>query len=354
MKFLEFGWKVFLSNFGLLSSPYKLNFAVTYKCNLKCKTCNIWKKKSRNELSLQEIEKFTRRNGFFSWVSLTGGEPFLRKDIVEIANAFNQNCDGLYLLNIPTNGSMPSTIVKRVEKMLQLNIPKIIITPSLDGPKKVHDMIRGEKGSWRKTTETFKRLKKLATKNNNLEILFALTLSPFNVGNFEETVSSVKGIIDDIGADDFHINIFHVSEHFYSNLGFPKKKYQTYTKGLLRELEKIEKFKGHDYLNPIKFIEHEYLKLAKNYVETNKTPLNCRAIDTSVFIDPSGNVYPCTIFCKKLGNVRNADYDLKKILDSAIAKGVKKEIDELKCPACWTPCEANQMIINNIFNFKVK
>jgi radical SAM protein with 4Fe4S-binding SPASM domain len=60
-----------------------------------------------------------------------------------------------------------------------------------------------------------------------------------------------------------------------------------------------------------------------------------------------GNVYPCTVFDRKLGNIRDYNYDLKKILTSETAKKVRKEIEADRCPQCWTPCEAHQMILSN-------
>jgi len=100
-------------------------------------------------------------------------------------------------------------------------------------------------------------------------------------------------------------------------------------------------------LNPISLIEDKYLILGKKYLETKKTPMKCNIFNLSCFIDPYGNVYPCTIFNKKLGNLRENDYNLKNILTSKTAKRIKKEIIKNKCPGCWTPCEAHQMIISN-------
>jgi radical SAM protein with 4Fe4S-binding SPASM domain len=348
MRLVKFYWRVLSSNLNILSTPYKLNFAVTYKCNLRCRICNIWKKKSRGELSLDEIRKFSAKNRGFSWISFTGGEPFLRKDIVNIADAFNQNSNGLYLLNIPTNGYVPKLITKRVEEMIELNIPRIIITPSLDGPEKTHDKIRGRSGSWKRVMETFTNLRELASSNKNLDVFFALTISPLNVGKFEETFNSIKDVVDGITINDFHINIFHFSEHFYSNLEIPKKNYSTYKKDLIRELGKIERMKGRSLFDPIKFIERKYLELGKRFVRTGKTPVTCKAVDVSVFMDPIGDVYPCTIFCRKLGNIRNVDYDLTKILGSETSRETKKTIRGLGCPNCWTPCEVNQMMMANM------
>ena len=64
--------------------PMSLTLSITYRCNSHCKTCNIHNK-TANELSLEEWGKVaeTLRGNVF-WLTFSGGEPFLRKDIVEL------------------------------------------------------------------------------------------------------------------------------------------------------------------------------------------------------------------------------------------------------------------------------
>jgi len=76
MKEFNFIKGIIFSNFKRLDCPYKLTFALTYRCNSRCQICQIWKKKKHKELSLLEIEKFFTINDFFNWIDLTGGEVF--------------------------------------------------------------------------------------------------------------------------------------------------------------------------------------------------------------------------------------------------------------------------------------
>jgi len=341
--------KILLSNFGYLKLPYKLTFAITYKCNSKCKTCNIWSKNSRNELSLKEIEKFSKKTDFFSWFNLTGGEPFLRKDLVSVVNAFFNNSPNFLFLNLTTNGLLPDLIKERVQEILSLNLPMTVVVVSLDGPKEIHDFIRGASGSWDKAIETYQLLRELSEESKNFQTFLGYTFSSFNLGKVEETFSSVKELIPEIKSKDFHFNLFHFSKHYYSNVNNSQNLTQAeYKKGLINDLQDIERIKKGSFPRPIQFLEKKYVHLAKKFVETNKTPLSCKAIQTSCFIDPEGNVYPCTIYAKNLGNLRNFDYDLRKILKLDFVSKLTKEIENLKCPNCWTPCEAYQTILGNL------
>ena len=345
---MKLGYRIFLSNFNALKYPYKLTFAITYRCNSRCKLCNIWQKKHDDELSLEEIENFSKKSNFFSWINLTGGEPFLRNDIVSIVNNLIENSNDLYLLNLTTNGLIPDLIRKRTEEILSINPCNMVVVVSLDGTREIHDKIRGIQGSWDKVIETYRLLKDLSKINNNFQSFLGMTLSSLNLGKFEETYYSVKEIIPEVTPNDFHVNLCHYSSHYYSNLNI-----SNLTGSESKILEDIEKviYLRHKNFNPISFLEESYLKLAKQFVKTNKTPLNCKAIDTSCFIDSFGNVFPCTIFDKKLGNLRDNDYNLIKILNSETANKIKKEVKELKCPNCWTPCEAYQMVLGDFKNF---
>jgi len=346
---LKLGSKILLTNLGFFS-PFELNFAVTYKCNSRCKTCSIWKVNPRNELSLEEIRKFTKNIDFIHWVRLTGGEPFLRNDYVEIVKTLYENVPDLFMVTTPTNGLLPDLIFDMVRKILGFFEKKYIITVSLDGTKTIHDRIRGVKKSWDKSIETYTKLKELEELFDNFNVFFGYTISPFNVGFFRQTVKEVRKTIPEIRVNDFHVNLFQVSDIYYKNED--QKVSEEFLKKAKSEIETILKLRENT-VNPIDLIETKYLELGEKYLETQQIPINCNVFNLSCFIDPNGNVYPCTIFNRKLGNLRDGNYDLKKILQSEKAKAVKKEIVEKRCPQCWTPCEAHQIILSNIGSIMV-
>ncbi len=338
-------WFCFLKTIALANlvkpkKPFKVNFAITYRCNYRCKTCNIWKKPKKEELSLQEIRKIFSKASYLQWISLTGGEPFLREDIDKIASVIKEFCNP-FILNIPTNGSIPNRIYKKVRRICELGIRKTCITISLDGPKNLHNEIRGTSDAWKKCIKTFSLLKELESEFRNFKVFFEFTLSPFNLGMFEETVEEAKSELD-VSANDFYITFFHVSEHYYSNPEM-RKLYGNFRKNLYRELSNIRKARKHA-LSAEKFLGDLYLSLA------DKNPyssIKCCALSCSCFIDPYGTVYPCIVLNHSVGNLRNNSYNLTEIVLSKNSDSVRKKVE--KCKLCWTPCEANQTILANIF-----
>ncbi|MFH1720971.1 MAG: radical SAM protein [Candidatus Altiarchaeota archaeon] len=339
--------KACYSNFFRLRRPYKINFAITYKCNLRCQTCNIWKKKSIDELSAEEIKKFFVENPFFSWISLTGGEPFLRKDLPEIVGYVSDSCRDLYLLNIPSNGSQPKVVEGMVEECLGMDIPKMVVTLSLDGPRELHDRLRGAKGSWQKSIESFQRLFALSGKKRNLEVFFEFTLSSINTGKFNQTFEAVKEEIPSLKPRDIHINLFHNSEHYYCNTeikGFEKRP-------LLSELENIQGIKRHFSIKPSKILPQVYMKKAEYYIKNSRTPIPCKALEANCFMDPVGNLYPCSIYSKKLGNIREVNFQLDSLWNTSNALDLRGKIKKLQCPNCWSPCEAYTSLLGNILRW---
>lgn len=333
-----------ISNFKDVTFPYKLNFNLTNKCNSKCLTCNIWQIKTKNELMLDEIEKFFKKSNGFSWVDLTGGEIFLRNDAAEVAEIILRENKNLYHLHIPTNVVKKELTVKNIKKIISFKPKKFTVTFSLDGPEEVHDYVRGVKGNWRSVMDAYAELK--SYQNNSFEIFFGFTLSKFNFGKFEETVQSVRKIFPEVTYKKFHMNLAHSSENYYQNsevdLGI-KNNYDT----LIKEFEFFRERKK-ELFNPINFLENIYLELLKDYLKTGITPIDCAALSSSVYLDPYGNVHPCSIWDKKIGNIRDFDYDLPAMLKQKIIPEIKKEIKNKNCPNCWTPCEAYQSIFGNL------
>jgi MoaA/NifB/PqqE/SkfB family radical SAM enzyme len=335
-----FSKNILLSARGKLKHPYKLTFAITSKCNLRCKTCHIWKKKPADELSTEEIDKFFSINNFFNWIDITGGEIFLRRDLVDITKSIKKNVRNLVMLHYPTNGFLTDRIVDVTEQITSLGFNNLVITVSLDGKKDIHNEIKGNENSFDRCIETYKELKK----NKHLKVYLGCTLSPFNINHFENFFTELKDYISNLKYADIHLNIYHYSENLYSNepLYFDKKKSISLINDFIKK-------KDSKLSNPIALLEEIYLRNIKSYLLSGKTPFRCKSGKISCFVDHLGNVYPCSGYNVILGSLRENDYDILKILSKREAILLFEKIRKGKCPGCWTPCEAYQNILSNLF-----
>ena len=341
-KTLTLAKNIFLSNIGKLKNPFKLTFIVTYRCFCRCKMCNIWKKDPSNEMSLEEVQRFFRKNNYFSWVNISGGEIFLRKDITELMKTIILESPELYLLDFPTTGFDPGLISKSVGEILRLNPKKVLITVSIDGPETLHDEMRGSRGLWKKAIATFKALKDIS--HPALGVFIGVTVSELNYKQMDGLFEDVMKEIPAITFQDFHLNLAHDSPHYYENVGFVRKERLKELVGVIDDFRK----KRPRRLHPVDYLEHVYQKLLKKFIRDSKCPLPCAALASSCFVDSEWNLYPCATFDRKLANLRDHDFDLLKIWNEKEMRKLRDDIIKGMCPQCWTPCEAYQTIFANL------
>lgn len=335
------------SNIGSLRLPYKINFSITYMCQSRCLTCNIWQIKPKGELTLEEIKAFINKNNYFKWVELTGGEPFLRSDIVEIARAFQERCKDLYILTFPTNSLCdPGLLRRKISEILSLGVPRVAVTLSLDGNKELHDKIRGIPGNYERAVANYRMLKELSKTYKNLFFVFGYTMSKFNAGQFQKVFEDVKKDIPDLKVNDFHLNLAQTSENYYKNQSDDIRPSKELALSDVRWAMKNRELKT----DSISLVEGAYMRGLVKFLETGTSPLHGRGLDASLFMDSFGNVYPSIMWDRKVGNIRESGFDLRPIWNGEVAKQTRKEIKEGLEPNYWTSCEAYQTIIGNMLS----
>ena len=122
------------------SSPLTVKWEITRRCNLNCEHCYARTSKTQsNELKTNDIKKVLDRLNEINTISLhfTGGEPFVRKDFIDILEYAN---DYNFSITILTNATLINK--KLAERLSMINIQSIQV--SLDGAKaKTHNEIRG-------------------------------------------------------------------------------------------------------------------------------------------------------------------------------------------------------------------
>ncbi len=322
--------------------PYKVTFVATYHCNFRCEMCNIWQKKSVDEMTPAEVGLFFERYSQFKWVHLTGGEIFMRRDLDDLVAAIQKHCKSLFLLNFPTTGWFGDKTVSLVERTLARGVGRLMVTISIDGPKAVHEEMRGLPGSWDRGIETFRRLR--AIKRSNFQTVVGMTLMAKNAEKVDETLAAIRAIIPDFKRSELHLNVGHESGHYFDNVGYPVEPHHV---EILRAIDDHRKQTG-GVMHPVKFLEDRYQALVSKYYETGKSPLPCTALSSSCFIDAYWNLYACSIWDGKVGNLRETAFDLRALWKSDRRRQLRDEVIDERCSHCWTPCEAYPTILGNL------
>ena len=323
------------------SAPVKVNFCLTYWCQYRCRTCNIWQRKPADELTTDEVLAFVRENPGITWADLTGGEIFLRPDIETILDAVVQGWRRLALLHFPTNGFLTDRIVGAVERIAGRGPARTIITVSLDGDEALNDSVRGIKGGFRRQIETFRALRRI----RGVTTVLGMTLSSYNVGRFAETFDACAREIPGLTAEDLHLNVAQVSGHYYGNDG--SEGIRPDPDDVRRELHVYRQRKGVPR-SAQDVLERVYLRYLDRFLTTGRTPMPCHALRASCFVDPWGVVYPCITYTRPLGRLRDTGMRLAPIWNAAETRKVQREIWQGQCPQCWTACEAYQSILGNV------
>ncbi len=332
--------------------PIHLTFFLTRRCNAKCPFCFYLKADVHAggqdpELSLDEIELISKSMDTLLWLAFSGGEIYLREDIVEVSSIFYRNNRPAIML-FPTNGLLPDLIKNRTEQVLK-RCPESIIAVklSLDGLYHEHDALRNTPGSFEKTMKTYHLLKGLLDVYPNFELGINTVFCSENQDRMDEiidfvsglesikthTVSLVRGNLLDSSFKDIDYNKYcHASERLENNLK--------------TSISAIYRFRGARIKAAQDILQR---RLINRTMLERRRIIPCYAGRLNVVLSESGHVYPCEILEETFGNARDHDYDMEKVLRSDRAKKIIGSIMDNKC-YCTHEC---YFMTNILFNFRL-
>ncbi|MBM3253040.1 MAG: glycosyltransferase [Candidatus Omnitrophica bacterium] len=331
LSFLNSFLKIFFKN---LLPPEQITFFITNRCNLKCSHCFVDKSNTQanvEELTPVEIDQFSKNMGRINFITITGGEPFLREDIVDIVTTLNKNLKPL-LITLLTNGEMREVVISRLNEILaRCQNKNILVKISLDGPREVHDRMRLKTGAFENTIATFNELKKMKMAYPNLSLGIITTYTPENKAVIERFYDEV---ITNLSPDQYGLSLerpetanelnkdIDINE-FLGVYERVHRKMLPLSHGFFRKFRLAYKIRMADKLKQIYF--------------TRKYPMKCFAGRVNAVISPKGDVFACEQLKLKLGNLSEAAYRWKRLWHSPCAKKIRNFIDDNLC-FCTNEC----------------
>ena len=337
--------------------PMTLTYSVTAACQSRCKTCQIGEmfcqnpKRAEKDLKLEEIEKIFSSMKPVYFFNMSGGEPFLRKDLPEIVELA---CKYLKprIIHTPTNAILTDRIIENTEKIIQIvrkynpDVP-FTVKPSIDGVGELHDEIRGVKGNFECLLKTIDGLKKLEEKYDNFHLELGTVISNFNVDHLDE----IEDFVHSLGVESYRNEVAECRTEFF-NIGDPitppAETYQRLIRDFARKVEdNIASKRGLAKITEAMRVV--YYDLAGKILAENRQVIPCYAGVSNVHINFDGGVWPCCVlgYEKEMGNLRGYGYDFQKLWYSPKAKEVRKFIKGKNC-ACPL---ANQAYSNELLHF---
>jgi Fe-coproporphyrin III synthase len=319
-----------LDQLGMVK-PLKLRIGLTNRCNARCIMCNIWKQVDNDapylehELRVEEIDSILERNSrFFSrlnHISITGGEPTLRRDFVDIWKVLHKHHPDMNM-SFNSNGFATPRITKFVEEILEFH-QRLTVMISIDGYGENHDKVRGVKGVFPRVLATLEAIAAMRAANPLLKVELNYVMTPINVDDCTPLYEYCR-------KSRIAFNpIYCVQGELYfnedqDNVSLTEEARQSY----IRQFREILK---HDDSLQTREIMDQLLNRLRDF--------NCWAGRIMFLIEENGNVFP-NGGCPSdfvLGNLRDFDYSFEALLAGEQARKVLAGTKD--CRLCRLSCE---------------
>jgi MoaA/NifB/PqqE/SkfB family radical SAM enzyme len=281
--------------------------AVTYRCNSRCSMCYTWKHPSEEDREIRpedlvSLPQLTRLN-------VTGGEPFLRKDLGDILAVVKKKAKRVV---ISSNGFLTRQTLRVMKEH-----PDVGIRISFDGIGETHNRIRGLKKAHETALKTVKGLKELGIKDLGI----AVTVSDQNAEELVPLYRLAKENCVELATAILH-NAYYF--HKEDNEIVDKAAVETGTRKLIGEYLRSS--------SPKDWFRAYFTKGIVDHMYSKERSLKCTMATDSFFIDPMGYVRPCNVMDFPFGNIREKPFD--EIWQSPEAEEARRRV--ASCPSnCW-------------------
>lgn len=329
--------------------PIHLTLFLTKRCNARCPFCFYLQseRSSRceaNEISIDEIDNLSHSLRNLLWLAFSGGEIFLRKDLVAISELLYRRNKPVFML-YPTNGLMPALIKRRTEQILQSCKNSVIaVKLSIDDLYENHDELRNTPNSFHKTLKTYTLLAPLLDKYPNFELGVNTVFCSKNQDNMHTIIDYVRGMkyINTHTISLIRGNLVHKD---YKDVDLEKYRLASeyLAQNTTTKRDNIYRFKG-ARLKAAQDILQRRLILQTMRENTRQIP--CYAGTTNIVITESGDVYPCEIRSDSLGNIREFKYSIYRLLKTPRARNILNSIKQNQCH-CTHECNLMTNILLN-------
>jgi len=318
-----------------LRTPTAIILYVTQRCNARCAHCFYWKELEAkvDELSLDELRTLAASLKHPVTLSITGGEPFLRKDLCDIARAFH-TVNGCREIAFATNGIFTDRVVETCERVLaELDLELLGVQVSLDGLEETHDAIR-RVPAFKPAVETIRRLAELARRDARFSVQASCCIQKKNIGELRDLVEFMIPFriplrFALIRGESF--GTWNLPPGSSSGID-PRDK-----ESPLVPVDQLEAFFGwlrrrnaeaaFPFWSPM---QQDKIDLSLRMLREQKKCIACYAGSIDGVVYANGDVALCEL-TRPVGNLRDFDMDLEALWHSAEADAMREQIRTCFC-----------------------
>lgn len=291
----------------------RVTFELTYRCNMNCDFCYLTSQKeasgefkpAQKELTYDELVDIIGHLPRFTLITFTGGEPFLRTDMLDILRFATKR----HKCTVITNGTLLNENI--IKEIVDLKLPLMGI--SIDGIGNIHDDIRKSPGAFQRIIKNIQIIqdykKKRRTGYPMIDIKCVINAKNVN------QLSKLIELAESLNVENISFQIIQTS--IYTNIGpmiTEKEEYMKYPprlepldiSALERELAQTTSHSKKIKVK-IRFIPdmplREILAHYSNKIDIQR--YTCHAPWSMVRISAVGDVYPCYNY--PIGNTRQQD-----------------------------------------------
>ena len=309
--------------------PFSVVISISFRCNSKCRTCDIWRKPNDDMTVAEWDQVFAHLGRAVEYLTFTGGEPFLRKDLDDMVISGYRHCRPSYI-TIPTNGLLTDRILAAADRICsECQGTDIGINLSLDGVGDEHDDIRGVPGNWEAAMDTWEGLKALKAKHANLVVTVHTVISRFNAHRFRQIYEGLQFL-----EPDSYITEVAEERVELDTVGWgitpPPEVYAPIADFLSAQARQAE---TRGFARFTQGFRAQYYQIAKRTLFEQRQVIDCYAGWASAHIAPNGDLWSCCIRAEPVGNLRQTGYDIRPIWFSPEMQRLRRSIYDKEC-AC--------------------
>ncbi len=320
---------------GIIQDPSMVTFIVTWRCNLRCFMCDVWKKTDHDDMAPDEAKAIFKQLPHLDSLRLTGGEPFLRRDLLQLVQGVLEVSNPT-ILHITTAGVLYERIVEFVKAV---GSPKLHLKFSIDAVGDRHDEIRGGRGLYNKAMRTLRTLVELRAKYG-----FYVGVNQTLTDRNWDQIEPLRDVMSELGVG---IHYAIATDHYtLYRLNTDKEKDRPDMKSVSmsdftpEQLQYI--FDQLDRRDGVKDIpewavQRYYLHGLKNRLlnRIESPHPECIELHNHLRLMPNGDVVTCVYYPTVVGNLRRQT--LREVWYGEAIKPQRELVR--KCPGCWAGCE---------------
>lgn len=306
--------------------PTTAIIATTLNCNARCAMCDIWKNRIRGELAPEELSDLPPS---LRDINLSGGEPFLRKDLSAMVEVLHRACPRARLV-ISTNGFLPERMAESLREIVALD-PHVGVRVSIDGFGDKHDEIRGVPGGFDRAS----RALDVAREAGVDDLGVGVTLMDSNREELEPVSewASSRGL-------EVSVTVVTSSPIFF---GDDKHVADDNRGELARALRRLAD-RDAGSASPKRWMRGWFEGKLAEYVLTGERPIPCDAGDGFFYLDSMGTVYACHVRDIAIGNIREQPF--ATLWAGAAAERARQE--SRGCSGCFMVCTTKSQIARRL------